>query len=79
MSSLGDVLLTADSVPSDPFENRLWSSSPQSSKKEKMPRYKITTDTNLDEYFSSDKRTRNEKYFGDTNVPSAGYYNIPKA
>ena len=47
-------------------------------KEEKMPRYKITTDTNLDEYFSSDKRTQNEKYFGDTNVPSAGYYNIPK-
>ena len=44
-----------------------------------MPRYKITTETNLDEYFSTDKRSQNEKYFGDQNVPSAGYYNIPKA
>ena len=66
-----------------------------------MPRYKITTDSNIDTFTKSDskksvkkltsdtdldeyfgfgepKKSQNEKYFGDQNIPSIGHYTMPK-
>ena len=39
-----------------------------------MPRYKITSDTDLDEYFGfgEPKKTTDERHFGEQNIPSLG-------
>ena len=39
-----------------------------------MPRYKITSDTDLDEYFGfgEPKKTTAERHFGEQNIPSLG-------
>ena len=43
-------------------------------KNSKMPRYKITSETDLDEYFGfgEPKKTTAERHFGEQNIPSLG-------
>jgi len=45
-----------------------------------MPRYKITSETDLDEYFGfgEPKKTTAERHFGEQNIPSLGHYTVPK-